>query len=108
MALAYQLTRPGEGSDHLTQLLAPLDPFAELMEMLDCYLTYDLDRGRTARALRIHPNTVNNRLHRITAILGIDPTRYEGIMVLGAALILRNSCHSATELPFPRRLPNQV
>ncbi len=89
VALAYQLTRPSAGTRHLTHVLEKLDPHPELIEILDCYLHHDLDRGRTARALRIHPNTVNNRLHRVAALIGIDPSKFEGIMLLGSALALR-------------------
>ncbi|WP_370185418.1 PucR family transcriptional regulator [Rhodococcus wratislaviensis] len=89
VALEYQLSRPGEGSQLLDLLLVPLEPFPELLELLECYLRRDMDRMSTARALRVHPNTVNNRLRRITSLLGTDPNTFEGVMTLGAALARR-------------------
>lgn len=89
VALTYQLTRPTTGSDDLAATLAPLDPYPELLETLRCYYAHDLDRIPTARALRVHPNTVNNRLHRIIELLGIDLNRVDSIMRLGAALKIR-------------------
>lgn len=91
LALPFQLSRPTEGRRYLTDWLLPLDPYPELLETLDAYLHHDLDRGRTARALDVHPNTVNNRLGRIRDLAGVDPSCYEGIMALGSALDARRS-----------------
>ncbi len=91
LALPFQLSRPTEGQQYLADWLLPLDPFPELVETLDAYLHHDLDRGRTARALDVHPNTVNNRLGRIRDLAGIDPSCYEGIMALGSALDARRA-----------------
>ncbi|MDH6677117.1 hypothetical protein M2284_001315 [Rhodococcus sp. LBL1] len=91
LALPFQLSRPTEGRQYLADWLLPLDPYPELVETLDAYLHHDLDRGRTARALDVHPNTVNNRLGRIRDLAGVDPSRYEGIMTLGSALDARRA-----------------
>jgi hypothetical protein len=91
LALPFQLSRTTAGHHYLGDCLLPLDPFPELMETLDVYLHHDLDRGRTARALGIHPNTVNNRLGRIRDLVGLDPNCYEGIMTLGSALEARRA-----------------
>ncbi|MYR07743.1 hypothetical protein GTV32_16180 [Gordonia sp. SID5947] len=78
VALAYQLSRPSAAREHLRGMLAAVEPFPELIEFLECYLRCDMDRGRTARALAVHPNTVNNRLHRLTSLTGVDPSGFEG------------------------------
>ncbi|WP_061229882.1 PucR family transcriptional regulator [Dietzia cinnamea] len=89
LALPYQLTRPSPALEHLARVLQPLESHPDLLETLDRYFTLDLDRGRTARHLSVHPNTVNNRLHRIAELTGADPSRFDGILLLGAALIAR-------------------
>jgi len=91
LALPFQLSRPTEGRQYLADWLLPLDPYPELVETLDAYLHHDLDRGRTARALDVHPNTVNNRLGRIRDLAGVDPSCYEGIMAFGSALDARRA-----------------
>lgn len=89
LALSYQLTRPSPAREHLARVLRPLEGHPELLETLDRYFALDLDRGRTARRLSVHPNTVNNRLHRIAELTGADPSRFNGILLLGAALTAR-------------------
>lgn len=101
VALEYQLSRPGEGRRYLDEILGPLEPFPELVELLDSYFRHDLDRTKTARALHVHPNTVNNRLRRVASIVGIDPSGFEGIMVLGAAMTLRRVGMSEKERRRP-------
>ncbi|QKT13420.1 PucR family transcriptional regulator [Rhodococcus sp. W8901] len=91
LALPFQLSRPTAGQQYLADRLLPLDPYPELLETLDAYLHHDLDRARTAHALGVHPNTVNNRLGRIRDLAGIDPGCYEGIMTLGSALDARRA-----------------
>ncbi|MDN5765069.1 MAG: helix-turn-helix domain-containing protein [Humibacillus sp.] len=59
------------------------------METLETFLSSNLDRGRTARALQVHPNTVNNRLKRIADLVGLDPGTTSGAAELSAALIAR-------------------
>ena len=46
------------------------------METLRAYLDCDLDVGRAARALYVHPNTVRYRLRRIGELTGLDPRRF--------------------------------
>lgn len=50
----------------------------ELARTLDVLIERDFDRGAAAAALPVHRNTLNNRLHRIRAITGIDVGRTEG------------------------------
>ncbi|PTM85279.1 PucR family transcriptional regulator [Dietzia psychralcaliphila] len=89
LALPYQLTRPSPALAHLAGVLQPLRSHPDLLDTLDRYFALDLDRGRTARHLSVHPNTVNNRLHRIAELTGADPSRFDGILLLGAALTAR-------------------
>lgn len=87
--IGYLLSRPGAARDQLVRVLAPLDPHPELLDTVRALLDRDGDRGRTARALGVHPNTVNNRLVRIKDLLGLDPVSTHGIVTLSAALTAR-------------------
>lgn len=98
VALAYQLTRPGAGRQGLEAMLTPLQPHPELMATLESYLRHDLDRGRTARALRVHPNTVNNRLSKVSELVGLDLGSSEGIITAGAAIAVRRASAAGTSI----------
>ncbi|MDO1481610.1 PucR family transcriptional regulator [Rhodococcus ruber] len=89
VALAYQLTRPSPSSAHLANMLQPLDSHPELLGTLEAYVHHDLDRGRTARALGVHPNTINNRLNRISELLRRDLGRISTIIEVAASLTVR-------------------
>lgn len=89
VSLDYHLTRPTASTEPLLAVLAPLEPFPELLTTLETYYRHDLDRGPTARTLRVHPNTVNNRLNRIMDLLGMDPSKVESVLTLGTALKIR-------------------
>lgn len=89
LVLEYQLTRPGPGRRHLTQILEPLDASPELLETLEIHISHDLNRQRSARQLHLHTNTVDYRLKRIAQLTGFDPTRPSGIRHLQAALVAR-------------------
>ncbi len=87
--LDYHLGRPSEAAAEITAALAPLDGHPNLTETLAAYLAHDLDRRATATALRVHPNTVDNRLARITELTGIDPRTTQGVMLCGVGFALR-------------------
>jgi sugar diacid utilization regulator len=53
-----------------------------LMETLRTYLDSDLDVGRTAEALYVHPNTVRYRLRRISEETGLDTQSFSGLVEL--------------------------
>lgn len=89
VALDYQVTRPGDAREALARVLEPLQEHPDLVMTIEVLLAKDGDRGRTARALGVHPNTINNRLARITGLLGLDPTTTRGVVVLSAALTAR-------------------
>jgi DNA-binding PucR family transcriptional regulator len=49
------------------------------METLRTYLDSDLDVGRTAEALYVHPNTVRYRMRRISELTELDTQRFSGL-----------------------------
>ncbi|MEU1981208.1 helix-turn-helix domain-containing protein [Nocardia sp. NPDC019395] len=89
LALEYQLTRPGPGRDQLGSLLDPLDEHPELTRTLQIHIANNLNRQRTARALHIHPNTVDYRLKRIGELTGLDTNEAPGLWYLRSALVVR-------------------
>ena len=50
--------------------LAPLLSQPAYLRTLEAYLDHDLDVGRAARALHLHPNSLRYRLSRVEAVLG--------------------------------------
>ncbi|WP_433872920.1 PucR family transcriptional regulator [Saccharopolyspora sp. CA-218241] len=85
LLLEYQLSRDSAARSGLTALARELRRRPELAATLDAYLAHDFNRHRTARALHVHPNTVDNRLSRITARTGADPRTARGLLLLAAA-----------------------
>ncbi|MGX1805222.1 PucR family transcriptional regulator [Nocardia sp. NPDC055321] len=90
LALEYQITRPGPARDHLAAILDPLAEHPELMNTLRVHTANDMSRRHTARDLRVHENTVDNRLRRIHQLLGLDPHSAASMWQLRAALIARD------------------
>ncbi|MBW1600007.1 CdaR family transcriptional regulator [Streptomyces sp. JJ38] len=84
--LEYQLTRPGPALDQLSALLAPLAGKPELLATLRAYLSGGMDRRGTAERLSIHPNTLDYRLRRVTALTGLDAARPADLARVQAAL----------------------
>ncbi|MFC9973378.1 PucR family transcriptional regulator [Spirillospora sp. NPDC127200] len=87
--LDYHLSGSPDSARAVAGLLDPLDGRPELLETLRAFLDHDLDRRRTARALGVHANTVDNRLARAAALLGVDPRTTRGTVLCAAALTLR-------------------
>jgi DNA-binding PucR family transcriptional regulator len=85
--LEYQLTRRSEATERLAEVLAPVDE--DLRRTLDVYLDEGLRRNATAKALGVHPNTVDNRLRRIGRLTGLEPTRPADLPMLRAAVAVR-------------------
>lgn len=94
MLLEYQLSRPSEARDRLAALLDPLADNPELLETLVAYLRLG-GRRPTAAALHVHPNTVDYRLRRVQALIGLDATRASDISLLEAAIAARRSVSPA-------------
>jgi hypothetical protein len=84
--LDYQLTRDTPATRELAGLLAPLD--GELIRTLRAHLSTELNRRRTAGLLHVHPNTVDNRLRRVAALTGLDPSTPSHLALITAALAL--------------------
>lgn len=92
--LEYQLTRPSEAQPMLAAVLEPLRRHPDLLDTLCAYLEHDLDRRSTARAVHVHPNTLDYRLRRISELIGTDVSSVHGLQLCGAALAafrLRNA-----------------
>ena len=71
----------------IEQWLTPLRENPLAHEALVAYLRYDLDVGRTARALHLHPNSVRYRLARAEELLGVHLRSSETIVALHVALM---------------------
>ncbi|MQY07778.1 PucR family transcriptional regulator [Actinomadura macrotermitis] len=87
--LDYHLSGAADSGRTVAALLDPLDGSPELLATLRAFLDNDADRRRTARALAVHPNTVDNRLARAARLLGVDPRTTRGMLLCAAALTLR-------------------
>lgn len=88
LALEYQLTRPGAGRARLRAMVRPLDGTPELLHTLRTFISLEANRRASAKALYVHPNTVDYRLKRIEALTGIDPLSSAGLVTLHAALVV--------------------
>ncbi len=91
VALDYQLTRDSPARPALAALLAPLDVHPDLARTLSVFLDSGLNRRRSAHALHVHPNTVDNRLRRIAALTGLDPAAPADLPAITAALAARRT-----------------
>ncbi|MET9773533.1 helix-turn-helix domain-containing protein [Streptomyces sp. NPDC006367] len=87
--LEYHLSRPGESGDRIAALLDPVTGRPELTDTVRTHLRLARNRRATARELGVHPNTVDNRLARFTALTGIDVTTDQGAALALAATLLR-------------------
>ncbi|MFJ8824310.1 helix-turn-helix domain-containing protein [Streptomyces sp. NPDC102467] len=89
--LEYHLSRRNESSHRIAALLDPIAERPELLETLRSHMAHQQDRRATAAALALHPNTVDNRLAKITEQTGIDLSSPRGTALALAALLLRDS-----------------
>ncbi|MFF1908095.1 PucR family transcriptional regulator [Kitasatospora sp. NPDC058218] len=89
--LEYQLSRPSQARSRLASLLAPLEDGGELLATLRTHLAGGLNRRHTARALHLHPNTVDYRLRRVAVLTGLDPTRPADLLRITAAIAARDA-----------------
>ncbi|MEV6973207.1 helix-turn-helix domain-containing protein [Kitasatospora sp. NPDC093806] len=99
MLLECQLSRPGPARDGLAALLAPLAGRPELLETLRAFQAGGFDRRRAAALPRVHPNTVDYRLRKATALTGLDPARGGDLSMLRAAPAAFDA--AARERPTP-------
>lgn len=88
--LEYHLTRHDESAQLLGALLDPLADRPDLLRTVRVFLEEQYDRRRTARRLSLHPNTVDNRLDRVTELTGLNPATPRGVALLMTALALHD------------------
>lgn len=88
--LEYHLTRRDESADRLSTLLDPLAERPDLLHTVRVFLEEEYDRRRTAHRLGLHPNTVDNRLARVTELTGLNPATPRGVALLMTTLALRD------------------
>ncbi|MET7770928.1 helix-turn-helix domain-containing protein [Nocardia sp. NPDC005366] len=89
MVREIQLSRPGQARDHLAAILAPLEDYPDLLELLYQYLINEQNRTAIAARFRVHPRTVEVRLKLIEKLTGHYPKSSHGAWVLLSALIAR-------------------
>lgn len=94
--MEYQLALPSPARDHLAALLGPLAGRTDLLDTLRTYLATGLDRRRTAERLHVHPNTVDYRLRRTTALTGLSATHGPDLPRIQAALAAYGSQAAST------------
>jgi carbohydrate diacid regulator len=80
----------GTKAELAEHLLAPLDPYAELVETLTVYFDESCSPSATAARLCIHRNTLAYRLDRVVQLVGLDPRRFDDAVQLRIALLLRS------------------
>ncbi len=68
-----------------------LNPGPDLVVTLDAYYGCDMNRGAAARALNIHPRTLDYRLRRVRELTGIEPGSTQGVRILSAVVTRRLS-----------------
>jgi purine catabolism regulator len=71
----------------MDQWLEPLREHPLILEALRAYFKYDLDVGRTARSLNLHPNSVRYRLARAEELINARLRSAETIIALYVALM---------------------
>ncbi|WP_346052301.1 PucR family transcriptional regulator [Amycolatopsis dongchuanensis] len=97
----YQIAHDSEARPRLASIAARLREEPELLTTITTYFATDFHRRETARRLHVHPNTVDNRLSRITTLTGANPRTAQGLLVLGAALSLATAATTPTPAPIP-------
>lgn len=75
--------------DLATHLLSPLDGEPELLETLATFFAQDCCPSTAAAALTIHRNTLSYRLDKVTALIGLNPRRFDDGVQIRLALALR-------------------
>ncbi|MCX5340392.1 PucR family transcriptional regulator [Streptomyces atratus] len=96
--LEFHLSRPGPSSHRIAALLDPVAGRPELLQTLRTHLAQHQDRRLTAALLGLHPNTVDNRLAKLTELTGLDPASPRGAALAIAALLLRDSAAGADDV----------
>lgn len=87
LVIEYQITRPGPARDALAALIAPLTSHADLLQTLRVHMSCGMNRRETARRLEVHPNTVDNRMSRVAAAIGLDLSQPRAITQARSAIL---------------------
>ncbi|MGN2638125.1 PucR family transcriptional regulator [Nocardia takedensis] len=108
LAMEYQLTRPGIGRTVLQRRLLPLDEHPELLRTLREYFAAGRDRRVAARAMGVHPNTIDYRLRRVGELTGLDIADTRSWWYLNAALITRSAPSGEPDWDSDRLSPPRI
>lgn len=87
LVLEHQMSLAGPSRRRLADLLQPLVAHPDLLPTVRCWLRYERARRETAEELHVHPNTLDNRLERVTLLTGIEVTTTRGVALLQAGLV---------------------
>ncbi|RKS79651.1 PucR-like helix-turn-helix protein [Actinomadura pelletieri DSM 43383] len=82
------VTEMPQVDERLRGLAQRLASGPDLIATLDAYYRHDMNRLRTAGALRIHPRTLDYRFRRVRELVGTDPGSTDGVRVLSAVVTL--------------------
>ena len=86
MFVELAVTELPQVDDWLTDLGRQLATGPDLVRTLDAFYRHDMNRLNTAGELRIHPRTLDYRLHRVRELVGIDPSSTRGVRTLSTAV----------------------
>lgn len=86
MFVELGVTELPQVDEWLTDLGTLLSTGPDLVRTLDAFYRHDMNRLTTAAELRIHPRTLDYRLHRVRELVGMDPTSTRGVRTLSTAV----------------------
>lgn len=87
LVLEHQLALDGPSRRRLAAMLHPLVRHPDLLPTARAWLRNERARRETAEELHVHPNTLDKRLERLSALTGIEVGTTRGIAVLQAGLV---------------------
>jgi sugar diacid utilization regulator len=90
LVLEYQMSRPGPGRDAMAAVLDPLRDRPVLLDTITTYIKCQQSRRLASKALYIHTNTLDNRLRKVSEVLGFDIGSVMGQRKLEAAIFLED------------------
>lgn len=93
------LAAPRHAQAIVKRALTPLQALdgsrgAELLVTLELFIAQNLDRRAAAKALHVHPNTLDYRLRRVRELTGLDPHQPDDLALLVLALKQRTLSRS--------------
>ena len=77
--------------DLARQLLSPLEADTDLLKTLEAYFATNCSPSATAAKLVIHRNTLTLRLNKVRSLTGLDPHKFDDIVLIRLAMLLRSS-----------------